>query len=68
MQMSNNDLPEFSAFDVNKLSGLARKSPYYMKAYIFVKQFLDGRVTINDKTRKWLFGVRKDLDSQEKDQ
>lgn len=60
----NPDLPEFSAIEVNELSNRARKQEYYTKAYKFVLDYLDDKVTITEKTKRWLWGIKKDLEEE----
>ena len=55
--------PEFSAEDVNLLYNLSRKKTYYEKAYLYVKKFLDGAVKPDAGGRRWLFGIKADLES-----
>ena len=64
------DLPEFSAYDVNSLARLAIKSEYYGKCLKFVKQYLDlsdeNAGLLTPKQKGWLWGIRRDLDEQQK--
>jgi len=55
------ELPEFTAVEVNELSNRARKNEYYKKAHMFILEYLDGHVTITENTKKWLWGIKKDL-------
>lgn len=55
-------LPEFTAYEVNELAKRASKSDYYKKAHKFVIDYLDGKIFITEKTTKWLFGIKKDLE------
>ncbi len=58
---TNLDIPEFDAFELNELYKRRKINAYYVKAYDFVLQYLDGKVKLTDKTIAWLWGLKKDL-------
>lgn len=57
--------PEFTAYELNKLKQLARKSSYYQKVENFVDRFMSDSITwdvMSEKQRKWLCGIKQDLE------
>ncbi|TAL22503.1 MAG: hypothetical protein EPN94_10945 [Nitrospirae bacterium] len=59
------DLPEFDAYELNRLQGLAMRSDYYRKCHKFVMDFVDGKLTehatLTEKQKRWLWGIKADL-------
>jgi len=62
MIINKEELPEFGAVEVNELANRARKSEYYFRAHKFIIDYLDGKVPITENTKKWLWGIKMDLE------
>ncbi len=59
-------MPEFSADEVNLIKTLSTKNEYYYKAYNFLIKYLDGRKLVSDKEINWIWGIKRDCESQMK--
>ena len=57
--------PEFTAYDINELSKLARRDSYYQNVKDFVERFLRDSILwkdMSEKQQRWLWGIKKDLE------
>jgi len=60
------EIPEFTAEELNILSGLARKNGYYYKCKDFILSVLNTEVEkgydwLTEKQVRWLWGIKKEL-------
>ena len=55
-----NNVPTFSAYEVNTLRARSLKSEYYLNCYDIVLKFLDDK-PMSEKQMKWLWGIKADL-------
>jgi hypothetical protein len=67
-KLNNNDLPEFTAEEINLLRRKARegldenKIAYYKKCLHMVELYeMDNLISPSDKVKKWLWGIKHDL-------
>ncbi|MBI5205420.1 MAG: hypothetical protein HZA11_10935 [Nitrospirae bacterium] len=64
------ETPEFDVYEINRLQTLAYRSEYYRKAYEFVMDFVDGKLTTHaslteKQKRRWLWGIKADLKEEQ---
>ena len=57
--------PEFTAYELNELSKLAKKGGYYLKAKGFVDRFMRNALgwdVMTEKQQRWLWGIKRDME------
>ena len=59
------EAPEFTAYEINELRKLAKRSDYYKKCLKFILSLEDTENDLSDKQMKWAWGIKNDVKEDE---